>query len=132
MERKHCAGVILEKNDSILLNKRSYEPSKNKLDIVGGFVEEGESMEEAAIREAKEETGYSVILKEKLLTIDSSDNGPETLHIFIGEIADGKLSKSVEGDPVWLNIIDIKKGIMAFPHTYEILKAYLKYKKSVK
>jgi ADP-ribose pyrophosphatase YjhB (NUDIX family) len=52
--------LILELNDSIVLIKRKNPPAGWALP--GGFVDYGETLESAAIREAKEETGLDVEL----------------------------------------------------------------------
>jgi 8-oxo-dGTP diphosphatase len=54
------AGGIYLVDDTVLLVKVSYGANKGKWMLPGGFVEEGESLEEAAIREFKEETGLDV------------------------------------------------------------------------
>lgn len=46
---------VVSKNDQILLCKRAIEPRKGYWTIPAGFMELGETVEEAAIREAKEE-----------------------------------------------------------------------------
>lgn len=51
--------VILEK-DRIYLIKRKNDPFKDFWALPGGFVEYGERVEEAALREAKEETGMDI------------------------------------------------------------------------
>ncbi len=51
--------VILEK-DQIYLIKRKNDPFKDFWALPGGFVEYGERVEEAALREAKEETGMDI------------------------------------------------------------------------
>lgn len=54
-------GVIFE-NDKreILLVKRKFLPKKGFWDIPGGFVDIGETMEEAIVREIKEELGVRI------------------------------------------------------------------------
>lgn len=52
--------LIIESNDGIILIKRKNPPLGWALP--GGFAEYGESLESAAIREAKEETGMEVEL----------------------------------------------------------------------
>lgn len=60
---KLSADIIIEYPDGeIVLVKRKNEPFKNMWAIPGGMVDEGETAEEAAIREAKEETGLDVQL----------------------------------------------------------------------
>jgi 8-oxo-dGTP diphosphatase len=53
-------GVVIVRDFKIALIKRDNEPSKGKWTIPGGLVELGESVEEAVIREAKEETCLDV------------------------------------------------------------------------
>ena len=54
--------VIIEKDDKIVLIKRGVEPFKGRLAIPGGYVEWGETVEHATIREAKEETCLDIEL----------------------------------------------------------------------
>jgi 8-oxo-dGTP diphosphatase len=53
-------GAVILDGDQILLEKRKNEPSKGKWSVLGGLVELGERMEEAVVREVKEETGLEV------------------------------------------------------------------------
>ncbi len=58
-----AVDIIIEyPNGDIILIKRKYEPFKGCWAIPGGAVEIGETVEEAARREAKEETGLDVKL----------------------------------------------------------------------
>jgi 8-oxo-dGTP diphosphatase len=53
-------GAVILDGDKILLEKRKNEPSKGKWSVPGGLVELGESVEDAVVREVKEETGLEV------------------------------------------------------------------------
>jgi len=55
-------AVIIE-NERILLVKRKYDPFKNYWALPGGFIELGETVEAACIREVKEETNLDVEFK---------------------------------------------------------------------
>ena len=63
MTKKKVANVIiLDGNDRFLIIKRTKTAPSHPLhwDLPGGHVEEGESFEEAAVREALEETNLEV------------------------------------------------------------------------
>lgn len=64
-------GAIIVSEGKILLEKRKNEPSRGKWSIPGGLVELGESVEQAIIREVKEETDLDV---EAPRLIDVVDN----------------------------------------------------------
>lgn len=58
---KPTVGIIIPNaRNQILLAKRGVEPFIHTWDLPGGFVEIGESFEEAAVREIKEELGVTV------------------------------------------------------------------------
>lgn len=52
--------AVIIYNNGIVLIKRKNEPFKDHYALPGGFVEYGETVEEALVREAKEETGLDV------------------------------------------------------------------------
>ena len=53
-------GAIILREGKILLEKRGNEPARGQWTIPGGVVEVGESLEDAVLRETKEETGLKV------------------------------------------------------------------------
>ena len=63
MTEKHfyvCVDGVYIKKSAILLLKRSVEPFKGCWQVVGGHVEENETLKEALKREFKEETNLDV------------------------------------------------------------------------
>ena len=63
---KPTASVIPVFKEEVLLGIRKDEPEKGKLDILGGFLKNGEDPEDGAIRELKEESDID-IKKEDLI-----------------------------------------------------------------
>lgn len=83
------ADVIIEINEGIVLVKRKNEP--HGWAIPGGFVEYGESLEDAAVREAREETSLDVKLLRQFHTYSDPSRDPRfhtITTVFIGK-ADG-------------------------------------------
>ncbi len=54
-----AAGLIIGTGAGILLFERARDPAKGRLGLPGGFVEPGESAEEALVRECREEIGWA-------------------------------------------------------------------------
>lgn len=67
------AGVaaVIFRGDSVLLVRRGNEPSKGMWGLPGGVIELGETAEEAAVREVREETGLEVRPARFLTVFDS-------------------------------------------------------------
>lgn len=86
-------GIVLE-IDKILLIKRKNKPFKGKWALPGGFVEYGEKVEDAVIREVYEETGLKTSIK-KLFGVYSDPNRDPRGHtvtiVYILDITGGKL-----------------------------------------
>jgi len=80
--------VIIELDSGIVLVKRMNPPLGWALP--GGFVDYGESFEQAAVREALEETGLEVTLIEQFHTYSDPDRDPRqhtASTVFIGTAA---------------------------------------------
>ena len=70
-------GSIIIENDRVLLVKRAHPPIQRQWSIPGGVLEVGELIREAAIREAREETGLIVEPGELLGVYDRILRNPE-------------------------------------------------------
>ena len=55
-----CAGMVVLRGADILMLRRAHHPRRGFLDIPGGFMEANETMEAAARRELREETGLTL------------------------------------------------------------------------
>lgn len=82
------ADIIIEHEKGIVLVKRKNPPIGWA--IPGGFVDYGESLEAAAIREAKEETGLKIKLIRQFHTYSDPGRDPRHHTITTVYIAKGK------------------------------------------
>ena len=69
-------GYTPEAGLSLLLIKRKYGPYEEMWALPGGFVKDGESLEEAVSRELEEETGVKIEYMEQLYTFGKPDRDP--------------------------------------------------------
>ena len=63
-------GVLIREGDRYLMVKRGAEPDAGLWSIPGGLVEVGERTSDAAVREAREETGLDVDIVDVLGVVD--------------------------------------------------------------
>lgn len=54
------SALIVDGRDRLLATVRAHAPAQGRLDLPGGFVDPGESAEQAVVREVKEELGLDV------------------------------------------------------------------------
>lgn len=104
------AGVVIKKDGKFLLVQEKKLKARGLWNLPAGRVEIGDTIEQAAIREAKEETGYDVRLIRKLGVFHKS--GDEAVkHVFEAEIVGGELSFSKEEilDVRWFGIEEINQ-----------------------
>ncbi len=87
------ADIFIYDDDfNFILIQRKNEPFKGFWALPGGFVEYGESVETAAIREAKEETSIDIELKELVNVYSSPDRDPRGHTITVAFTARGDLN----------------------------------------
>jgi ADP-ribose pyrophosphatase YjhB (NUDIX family) len=70
-------GAVIIEDSRVLLVKRAHPPLQARWSIPGGVLEVGELVREAAIREAREETGFVVEPAELLGVYDRVLRDPE-------------------------------------------------------
>ncbi len=124
-----CAvDVVVVRDGKILLVRRKKEPFAGKWALPGGIIEEGESAEEAAIREVKEETGLSVKITGLVGVFSKPDRDPRGRVISIafsavptgGEEKAGSDASSVKWFPI------TRLPDLAFDHS-EIVEKFIGY-----
>ncbi len=122
--------VIIELKEGIILIERSNPPYGWALP--GGFVDYGESLEQAAIREAKEETNVKVVNIRQFHTYSDPSRDPRFQTISTVYIGKGVGKPQFGDDAKGLKIVryeDLSKLKYAFDHN-RIIRDYLKQGKS--
>lgn len=96
----YAGCVIYDENNNILLQKRT---DCDKWGFLGGLVELGESIEEAAIREVKEESGLDVeivsffgVYSKYFEEYSNGDKAQTIVHVFKAKVIGGNLIKNNE------------------------------------
>ncbi len=122
--------VIIEMPDGgIVLIKRKNPP--RGWAIPGGFVDYGESLEEAALREAREETSLEVTLVRQMHTYSSPDRDPRQHTITTVYIAKGRGVPAAADDAEAVGIFE-RDGLprpLVFDHARILEDYFTKYQR---
>lgn len=120
---------IFDDDLNFILIKRKNEPYKDYWALPGGFVDYGECVEDAAIREALEETSINVELKELVGVYSDPSRDPRGHTVSITYTARGNMKKmNAADDACDIGLFkqeDLEKINLAFDHA-KIIKDCLK------
>jgi len=104
-----AVAVIIVDNKKVCLVKRGKDPFKGMWVLPGGHVGERETVEDAAIRESKEETGLNIQLL-SLFGVSSAPFRHPTKRlvdiVFIARPESGKLKAGTDSVDVWWYPLD--------------------------
>jgi len=121
-------GVII-KNGKILLVKRRNEPFKGRWALPGGFVEYGETVEKAVLREVKEETGMDAKIKKLVGVYSNPARDPRGHTISIVFLLEGEGDAIAGDDAIEAKFFDLNElPPLAFDHEKIIKDAIQTYK----
>lgn len=96
------AAIIIEE-DKVFATQRGYGEFKGKWEFPGGKVEEGESLEEALVREIQEELATKIQVGEIFDTVEYDyPNFHLNMTCFISRIKSGDLVLKEHKDAKWL------------------------------
>lgn len=88
---RNRSGIILIEDDKLALIER-YRNGLHYFVFPGGGIDEGESPQQAAVREAEEELGIIVAVKQKIAELFVNEN---TQHYFLAEKVSGEFGSGI-------------------------------------
>jgi ADP-ribose pyrophosphatase YjhB (NUDIX family) len=125
---KPCAGAMIVSDGKLLLARRALEPFKGMWDLPGGFVEAGESAEQAAVREILEETHLHIRITGYVDSIPDAygDSPITTLNIYyVAEVINGELEPASDVAELKWFPLDALPTEWAFPHQTPVIAKFL-------
>ena len=126
LDPKIAVGTIIRvQDDRIVLVRRAIEPGYGKWVFPGGYVDRGEPLTSAAIREAREECGLDVRL-DALVNIYSYPGRAPVIIVYTATAIGGTLAVDDEQlEAAELESSAIPWDELAFRSTHEALRDYL-------
>lgn len=101
--RERAVLVFLRDGNNVLLIHKKRGLGTGKVNGPGGRVEAGETWEQAALRETKEETGLTprALARAAEIGFQFTDGYSLDVRVFVGQGWDGFLRACDEADPFW-------------------------------
>jgi ADP-ribose pyrophosphatase YjhB (NUDIX family) len=125
LSHKVVAGTIPAEDGRVLLTRRAIHPAHGKWTFPGGYVDWGEPVTVAAVRETVEETGLRVELG-GLVGVYSYPSAPVVVVVYEARVTGGTLCVCHENDRVeWVAPEHIPWDELAFPSTTAALRDFL-------
>jgi ADP-ribose pyrophosphatase YjhB (NUDIX family) len=128
LDPKVVACSIVEIENRIVLLRRAIKPQKGKWVMPGGYVDRGEAVEAAAIRETEEECGLKTEI-DRLLGVYSYHSELAVIIVYLTRHVSGKL---ISGDETMEARLfsegDIPWEDLAFRSTKDALKDYCEFR----
>ena len=127
LDPKVAVGTIINDGSGrIVLVKRAIEPGYGKWVYPGGYVDRGELVHDAALREAREESGLIVRLG-RLINVYSYPGRSPVIIVYEATIVGGSLSP-IDDESLEARMFEpheIPWDELAFPSTHDALREYL-------
>ena len=117
---KLAAVTLVARDGKLVLVRRGVEPHIGRWSFPSGYVDRGERVEDAAVRETLEETGLHVRLT-GLVGLYSETDRPVALAVYAAEVVCGELAAG--HDAQGADFFDIDRlPPLPFAHDYRILE----------
>lgn len=117
---KIAVAVLVMFDGGLLMVKRGVEPERGRWAFPSGFVDLGESVEAAAIREMKEETGVIIHIT-GLVGLYSDKNSPVILAVYSAQAIGGSPASGHDADEITTFALSDLPSL-PFPHDNQILR----------
>ena len=126
LDPKVAVGTIISRHDGqIVLVRRAIEPGYGKWVFPGGYVDRGEEVTLAAIREAREEAGLEIRI-DRLIGIYSYAGRTPIIIVYAAAMTGGELAVDEEGlEARWFGPQAVPWDELAFLSTREAIRDYL-------
>jgi 8-oxo-dGTP diphosphatase len=126
LDPKLSVIAIIPLGDGVVMVRRAIEPGYGLWVVPGGFVDQGEVVEEALVREAQEET-HLTVRPLRLLNIYSYANHPTVIAAYVAEYVSGELAAGDETlEARIFGLKEIPWPRIAFSSTKEALREYIR------
>lgn len=125
-------GVVIVENGRVLLVQRGKEPGAGTWAFPGGRLELGETLAEAAVREAREETGLTIEPADVFAVFDLIETDPDGSirfhYVLIDLLAERVAGTARPGDDSvdtrWVGLADLEELPMA-PRVADVVRELL-------
>jgi ADP-ribose pyrophosphatase YjhB (NUDIX family) len=128
LDPKVAVGTIVGgSEDQVLLLRRAIEPGYGKWVFPGGYVDRGEVIEQAALREAREECGLDVRLT-GLIGMYSYEGRTPVVIVYSATPTGDEAAVRTDEESLearWFRPTDIPWSDLAFPSTRDALRDYI-------
>ncbi len=114
---KLMVDVVIPSETGVVLIRRGTEPFAGQWALPGGFVEVGETVEEAAARETAEETGLAVEVARLIGVYSEPERDPRGHNVsvaFLVRVLSGELAAATDASEV--SVLNPSSVELAFDH----------------
>ena len=123
---KLMVDVVISSEDGVVLVRRGSDPFEGQWALPGGFVEVGETVREAAVREAAEETGLAVEVSRLVGVYSDPDRDPRGHNVsvaFLACVLGGQMRAASDASEVV--VLEPASVELAFDHSRIIADAMM-------
>lgn len=114
---KLMVDIVIPMEEGIVLIRRGNDPFEGQWALPGGFVEVGETVEQAAVREMEEETGLKVEVVRLVGVYSEPDRDPRGHNVSVALLArtlSGQMQAATDAAEV--EVLDPNAVELAFDH----------------